>query len=441
MSELTIYNTLYSAIKNPFGVCGLMGNLKAESNLLSNNLQNTYNDSLGLSDEEYTKKVDNGSYTNFVNDSAGYGLAQWTFHTRKQKLLDFAKAKKKSIGDEGMQLEFLINEIKGYSTVWSTLLNAKSVKEASDAVLTGYERPKIQNDSVKKTRAGFGEEYYARLVASTPTINTEVKTMSNSTLVNCTVKSPNHSGKRTHTVDRITPHCVVGQLTAEGIGGCFTSAAVQASCNYGIGKDGRVALIVDEENHSWCSSSSANDQRAITIECASDTTAPYAFTSACYNKLVDLCVDICKRYGKKKLIWISDKTKALAYAPKADEMLLTVHRWFANKSCPGDWMYGRMGALASAVTSKLGDTSVVTAPVTDTTQPTQNTTQSYIVRVAIDNLYIRKGPGTNYGTNGFTGKGSFTIVAESSGAGSEKGWGKLKSGAGWISLDYATRVN
>lgn len=90
--------------------------------------------------------------------------------------------------------------------------------------------------------------------------------MSNSSLVNCTVKSPNHSGKRTHKIDRITPHCVVGQLSAESIGGCFTSTSRQASCNYGIGKDGRVCLIVDEANRSWCSSSSANDQRAITIE-------------------------------------------------------------------------------------------------------------------------------------------------------------------------------
>lgn len=90
--------------------------------------------------------------------------------------------------------------------------------------------------------------------------------MSNSSLVTCTVKSPNHSGKRTHAVDRITPHCVVGQLSASAIGGCFTSTSRQASCNYGIGTEGGVCLVVDEANRSWCSSSNANDQRAITIE-------------------------------------------------------------------------------------------------------------------------------------------------------------------------------
>ena len=179
----------------------------------------------------------------------------------------------------------------------------------------------------------------------------------NSSLVSYTKLSPNHSGQRTHSIDRITPHCVVGQLTAESICGCFTSTAVQASCNYGIGKDGKIALCVEEKNRSWCSSSSANDQRAVTIECASDLNAPYAMTTAVYNSLVKLCTDICKRNGKKKLIWLGDKNKTLNYSPKSDEMVLTVHRWFANKSCPGDWLYGRLGDLAAKVTAQLGGTA------------------------------------------------------------------------------------
>ncbi len=178
--------------------------------------------------------------------------------------------------------------------------------------------------------------------------------MSNSSLVNYTKLSPNNSGKRTHSIDRITPHCVVGQLSVETLGGLFARSSYQASCNYAIGSDGRVALIVDEGKRSWCSSSNANDQRAVTIECASDKTSPYAFNSTVYNKLVDLCVDICRRNGKNKLIWISDKNTALNYSPKSGEMLLTVHRWFANKSCPGDWLMARMGSLASAVTARLG---------------------------------------------------------------------------------------
>lgn len=175
----------------------------------------------------------------------------------------------------------------------------------------------------------------------------------NSSMVAYTKLSPNHSGQRTHSIDRITPHCVVGQCTAEGLGDWFGKSSTQASSNYGIDKDGRVALYVEEKNRSWCSSSNANDQRAVTIECASDTAEPYAFRDVVYQTLIKLCIDICKRNGKNKLLWFGDKDKTLNYTPKSGEMILTVHRWFANKSCPGNWMYARMGDLASKVTAAL----------------------------------------------------------------------------------------
>lgn len=174
-----------------------------------------------------------------------------------------------------------------------------------------------------------------------------------SPLVSYTKLSPNHSGLRTHAIDRITPHCVVGQCSVETLGNIFLPTSRQASSNYGIGADGRVGMYVEEKNRSWCSSSRENDQRAVTIECASDKTAPYAFNDAVYASLVNLCVDICQRNGKNKLLWLGDKNKTLAYAPKSDEMVLTVHRWFANKSCPGDWLYNRLGNLAAEVTKRL----------------------------------------------------------------------------------------
>jgi len=186
----------------------------------------------------------------------------------------------------------------------------------------------------------------------------------NSSLVSYTKLSPNHSGKRTHSIDRITPHCVVGQLSAESICGCFTSTSRQASCNYGIGTDGRVSLCVEEKNRSWCSSSNANDQRAVTIECASDMKAPYAMNSKVYESLIKLCTDICKRNGKKKLLWLGSKSKALNYSPKSDEMVITVHRWFANKSCPGDWLYSRLDDLAEKVTKNLSGTTTSTTTTT-----------------------------------------------------------------------------
>lgn len=178
----------------------------------------------------------------------------------------------------------------------------------------------------------------------------------NSPLIDCTVLSPNHSGQRTHKIDRITPHCVVGQLSAEKIGACFPSGR-KASCNYGVGYDGRQCLIVEEKNRSWCTSSSDNDQRAITIEVASDKTAPYAFTNEAYAGLLELCIDICKRNDINKVLWFDDKDEALNYEPKDGECVLTVHRWFANKSCPGDWMFSRMGQLAESINEAISGVS------------------------------------------------------------------------------------
>lgn len=179
----------------------------------------------------------------------------------------------------------------------------------------------------------------------------------NSSMVVCVKLSPHNSGLRTSSIDRITPHCVVGQCTAEGLGEWFSRKSTKASSNYGIDREGRIGMYVEEKNRSWCSSSNANDQRAVTIECASDKTEPYAFKPIVYDTLIKLCVDICQRNGKTKLLWLGDKEKALAYEPKSDEMILTVHRWFAATLCPGDWMYSRMGDLAERVTAALSSRS------------------------------------------------------------------------------------
>lgn len=177
--------------------------------------------------------------------------------------------------------------------------------------------------------------------------------MSNSPLVVHTRISPNKTVNRKNAIDRISPHCVVGQVTAESLGSWFANDSVDASSNYGIDKNGRVGMYVEEKDRSWCTSSSANDHRAVTIECASDTTHPYAMKDVVYEKLIELCVDICKRNGKTKLLWIADKDRALNYKLAPDEMLITVHCWFAVKSCPGDWLYERLGDLAAKVTTQL----------------------------------------------------------------------------------------
>lgn len=160
--EKTIWDYLLSNIGNEYGVAGLMGNLYAESALRSNNLQQTYEKKLGYTDDSYTDAVDNGTYTNFVKDSAGYGLAQWTYWTRKQDLLNFANEKKKSICDLNMQLEFLYQELsRNFKSTLETLKNATSVLEASNMVLFKFEAPANQGETVQAKRASYGEKYYA----------------------------------------------------------------------------------------------------------------------------------------------------------------------------------------------------------------------------------------------------------------------------------------
>ena len=177
----------------------------------------------------------------------------------------------------------------------------------------------------------------------------------NSSLVSYTKISPNRNSPRNHSIDRITPHCYVGQVSVESMAGWLCTAGAQASSNYGIGLDGRIGLFVSEQDRSWCSSSSANDNRAVTIECACDAFDPYAINEQVYNSLINLMTDICRRNGKTKILWFGDKDKTLSYEPKAHEMVITVHRWFANKACPGDYIYSRLGKIASEINKRLGN--------------------------------------------------------------------------------------
>lgn len=175
--------------------------------------------------------------------------------------------------------------------------------------------------------------------------------MSNSKLVSCTLISPNKNSPRNHKIDTITIHCVVGQCSAERIGEIFQPTSRQASSNYGIGYDGRIGLYVDEADRSWCSSSAANDNRAITIEVASDTTHPYAVNDKAYAALLDLVEDICRRNGIKKLVWSTSKSDRVNHKNGCN---MTVHRDYANKACPGDYLYNRHGEIAAEVNRRLG---------------------------------------------------------------------------------------
>lgn len=172
----------------------------------------------------------------------------------------------------------------------------------------------------------------------------------NSPLVSYTKISPNKTSPRNHPIDTITIHCVVGQCSVETLGEIFANESRQASSNYGIGFDGRIGMYVEEKDRSWCSSNAANDHRAITIEVASDTTHPYAVNDKAYAALLDLVTDICKRNGIKKLVWSTDKNQRVNHLNGCN---MTVHRDYANKSCPGDYLYNRLGEIAAEVNRRL----------------------------------------------------------------------------------------
>lgn len=181
--------------------------------------------------------------------------------------------------------------------------------------------------------------------------------MSNSPLVDYTRISPNKNSPRNHKIDTITIHCVVGQCTVETLGNIFAPTSRQASSNYGVGTDGKIGMYVEEKDRFWCSSSAANDNRAVTIEVASDTKHPYAVNDRAFAALLDLVTDICKRNGIKKLVWSTKKADRMNHKNGCN---MTVHRDYANKSCPGDYLYNRHGEIAAEVNRRLGVTD--TAP-------------------------------------------------------------------------------
>ena len=246
-----------------------------------------------------------------------------------------------------------------------------------------------------------------------------------------------HYNVRDHAIDTITiHHAANGTGCSKGAGAntldvIFASVGTGGSCQYGIDSNGKIGQMLAEKYRSWCSDSRPNDMRAVTIEvanCAGDPT--WAVSDKALSALINLCTDICKRYGKKKMVWISDKDKALAYSPKADEMRMTLHKWFIATPCPGQYLISKMPYIAEQVTKKLGGS---------TTSNTGTAYSSYIVKITVPSgLTIRSGAGDNYSKTGTVPcGGAYTIVEEKTNGGQL--WGKLKSGAGWICINE-TRV-
>ncbi len=333
--------------------------------------------------------------------------------------------------------------------------------------------------------------------------------MSNSSLVNYTKLSPNYSSRDGAKIDKITIHHMAGNLSVETCGGVFARSGARASANYGVGTDGRVGMYVEEKNRAWTSSSYSNDRRAVTIEVANDKIGGnWHVSDKALAKTIDLCVDICKRNGIKKINYTGDTSGNL-----------TMHCWFAATACPGPYLKSKFSYIAEQINKKLNATVKLATPklvsaiassagpikitwkkvsgakkyrvfrknpggswerigntsslffwdrnvkkgvtyiytvrciddygdyisgfqktgVTAIAKATPKVTE-YKVQVTSSNLTIRKGPGTTYAKVGsITDKGIYSIIEEKTGTGAKK-WGKLKSGAGWIALDYTKKV-
>ena len=163
MNEQRIFDFFAGKGFTAAGIFGMLGNIRDESGGNPRNLQNSYEKKLGYTDDSYTEAVDAGTYKNFVHDAAGYGLAQWTYSTRKENLLKFARNQGDSIGDFDMQLAFMYQELRGYKTLFAILTTTDSIREASDAFMTQYEKPADQSEDAKRRRASYGEEICAML--------------------------------------------------------------------------------------------------------------------------------------------------------------------------------------------------------------------------------------------------------------------------------------
>ena len=308
--------------------------------------------------------------------------------------------------------------------------NEKNIDVSAEeyaGLVDGYDP---ESDDLSAERSASGE---VSLAGTVLTLNGEEVSFSNSKLVEYTKISPNKNDPykktthRTHKIDTITIHCMAGQLSLELCGNVFADADAKASSNYGIDKDGRIGMYVEEKDRSWCSSNSENDNRAVTIEVASDSSEPYKINDAAYKSLIRLVADICQRNNIERLIWSTDKATRIQHKNGVN---MTVHRDFANKSCPGDYLYSRMGEIAKKVNAILKQKAATT---------TIKSEFPYMVKIKAKMTDVRKGAGTEYDIVTTVKKGEVYTIVEEQQVNNET-WGKLKNDVGWINLKDTEKV-
>lgn len=530
-----------------FGVAGLMGNLDAESALRPNNLQDTYSRSLGLSDAEYTAKVDNGTYTNFVRDSAGYGLAQWTYWSRKENLLNYAKSKKKSIGDLEMQLEFLVQELKtSYkNSVYNILVNATTVQQASDVVLMNFERP-ANAAAQKSKRTAMGQVYYDKYVKgvenTTMATNTYKKgqktklsenfsslefdchgsgccseTIINPKLVEYVQKIRDHFGKSITVTSgyRCPVHnkriggatgsrhskgdaadIVVQGVTPREVAKYAESIGIKGIGLYETSADGYFTHIDTRDKKSfWYGQKEAPRTTFGGGSSVTPTPAPQSdllrFGSEgddvkeLQENLIKLGYDLGKSgadgdFGTKTLVAVKDfqekhnltvdgivgsaTKKAIKEAinkmsenaiivPEEEleietgmEVMLTNDAIFTNGKSIASWMFNKKLYVRKINGDDITISTVKTGPISgvvnkkylkkyDSELVAAPGFEAYVVAITGDVVNVRAGAGTNYKVNTQVKQNQlYTIIDE------KDGWGRLKNGSGWISLEFTRKI-
>ena len=524
-NEQKIWNYLMAHFNNKYGVAGLMGNLKAESALSPINLQDSFETKLGKTDQSYTNGVDNGTYMNFIQDSAGYGLAQWTFWSRKKALLNYARSKGKSIGDLEMQLEFLVEELKGYPEVYNAIKNGKSVREVSNIVLFKYEAPGNQSKGVQDTRASYGQEYYDKFSGEKQqTITQKTQNMldlfAKSKYAKYVCSTGGHlisnSGGDEHgravggragdqTGNEWTlrswynrPWNCVLRYPDPAIGLRIAELGCEAALNDKIGYDqnerytywqllqkaGYYPSKITQACEADCSAGVIANVKAVgylkNINALKNISATYTgnmrdtFKAAGFQVLTDskylnsttyllpgdillndvhhTATNVTVGYGIKNdtvkvntgvtnpvtYLQIGSKGEAVK---KMQKMLIACGYNCGADGADGDFGSNTQIALrefqkaAGIVIDGVYGPKSETALLAAYKKATGNKMEPYMVKVTANSLNIRKGPGTNYTITGvIKDKGCYTIVEQ------KDTWGKLKSGLGWISLNYTRRI-
>lgn len=442
--EEQIWNYLLDKLdNNSYGAAGLMGNIYAESGFNPINLQNNFEKKLGYTDQTYTIAVDNGSYKNFVKDKAGYGLCQWTYWSRKQNLLNFAKQEKKSIGDLEMQLDFLMKELSSsYKSVLNTLKTIKSVKEASNIVLLQFEKPKDQSEENQNKRAENSQKFYNKYAGAGVMPTIPDKTEPAAAEINIIKKTSYHNTtkKVNREIKYIVLHYTAGVSSKQGRAqACalgFATTTRDASADY-IVDDAEIVQYNPDPSNYYCWSVGGSKYKTMT------TSLGGVDYGKCMNNN-SISIEMCSNKKDTSSLKVTDNdwyltdatinnavelTKYLMAKYHIDINHVIMHHMVTGKVCPQPWCKNESALINwRTFLAKVAGASVPVDP-----EPTP-TPVSYQVKVTASSLNIRKGPGISYAITGSLKRDSVVIIVEE-----QNGWGRIKDTQGWISLKYTTK--